>query len=190
MALTSILPRRSSNPVAWPGKYEDPIRPSSVSPTTPQRPERPLRPSYYSNYSVDKPLPNPGPQRPGTSDTADTAQLQLHIRRMSEELRQAQKTERLYRARKRVNTGRANRTEAKKNFKESVQHFSLGLRLTWAVLVGMPVYLWEKQKLRGQTLADSPASSPRKSKSMKEKGKLADRDGTPEEGREANTKLE
>lgn len=145
---------------------------------TPTQPERPMRPSYYSNYSTDKPLPDPTGRRPGTSDTA--AELQFNIRRMSEELRQAQKAERLYRARKRVATGRTNRTEAKANFRQSVQHFQLGLRLTWAVIVGMPLYLIEKQKLKlsGDTVASSPSSSP--GKKQRKKGKLADKDAAPE----------
>lgn len=133
-----------------------------------------MRPSYYSTLSTDKPLPDPTGQRPGTSDTAE--QLQFNIRRMSQELRQAQKAERLYRARKRVTTGRTNRTEAKANFHQSVQHFLLGVRLSWAVVIGLPLYLVEKQKLKlsGETVTSSASSSP--GKKQRGKGKSAEND--------------
>ncbi|KAK5657727.1 hypothetical protein OQA88_2800 [Cercophora sp. LCS_1] len=142
---------------------------------TPTRPERPTRVSYLSNYS-DKPLPEP---RPGTSDTAE---LQLHIQRMSEELRQARISERLYRARKRVATGRTNRTEAKAHFRQSVQHLKLGVRMSWAVLTGLPLYLMEKRKIRGEnTGGSSHESSPKKEKKETWKGKLAMRSDTPDD---------
>lgn len=142
---------------------------------TPTRPERPTRVSYLSNYS-DKPLPEP---RPGTSDTA--AGLQLHIQRMQEELRQARISERLYRARKTVTTGRTNRTEAKAHFRQSIGHFKLGVRLSWAVFTGLPVYLLEKRKIRGENAEDSSAaSSPGKQKKERREGKLAMRSDTPE----------
>jgi len=133
-----------------------------------------MRPSYYSTLSTDKPLPDPSCQRPGTSDTAE--QLQFNIRRMSQELRQAQKAERLYRARKRVATGRTNRIEAKASFHQSVQHFLLGMRMSWAVVIGLPLYLIEKQKLKlsGETVA-SPSSPPGKQQ-QRGKGKSAEND--------------
>ncbi len=160
--------------------------PPITTPTRPDRPDRQTRPSYYSNYS-DKPLPNPVDQRPGTSGTE--AEFRLNIRRMSEELRQAQKAERLYRARKRTATHRANRAEAKAHFQQSVEQFQLGVKLSWAVFTGLPVFLYEKRKLKGEEHQEPVAEQQKekkekgekKEKKQRWKGKLVTREETPEE---------
>ena len=134
---SSSNPPTSPSPGHGPGQGPPPIRP--------------VRASYNSYYS-DKPLPNPSPERPGTSGTE--AELEAQLRRMAEDLRQAQLAKRLYRARKTTATQRANRSEAKAHFSSSVQHFGMGVRLSWAVFTGIPVYLREKHKLRGERRGD------------------------------------
>ncbi|KAK0627686.1 hypothetical protein B0T14DRAFT_563469 [Immersiella caudata] len=165
---------------------------SNPGPTRPV-PVRAVRQSYNSNYS-DKPLPNPSPERPGTSGTE--AELEAQLRRMAEELEHAKRAKRLYRARKATATARANRHEAKAHFGQSFQHFGLGVKMSWAVFSGIPVYLREKHKLRGEEdkgydmTLDRTQSVVERSRSIlldrgpSKKGKLTLMDKGPRESRE------
>jgi len=178
---------------------------SSKSPTSPgpgpgpnpgpglTRPVRPVRQSYNSYYS-DKPLPTPSPERPGTSGTE--AELEAQLRRMADELEHAKRAKRLYRARKATATARANRHEAKAHFGQSFQHFGLGVRMSWAVFTGIPGYLREKHKLRGEedngddNVLDRSQSVVERSRSIlldrgqSKKGKVMARDDILREGNE------
>ncbi|KAK0645602.1 hypothetical protein B0T16DRAFT_457615 [Cercophora newfieldiana] len=161
--------------------------------SAPARPVRPVRQSYNSNYS-DKPLPTPSPERPGTSGTE--AELEAQLRRMAEELENAKRQKRLYRARKATATQRANRHEAKAHFGKSFRHFGLGVKLSWAVFTGIPVYLREKHKLRGEEdngddmVLDRTQSVVERSRSIlldrghSKKGKAMLKDEAPRESRD------
>ncbi|KAK0743734.1 hypothetical protein B0T18DRAFT_328520 [Schizothecium vesticola] len=136
-------------------------RSAAAAPLSPYAPQRTSsnatkRPSYYSHYS-EKPLPDPlgdqqppiiQPQRPGTAGTE--AALKINIHRASEQLRQAQQAERMYRAMKRAASVHANRTEARAHFAQSVEHLQLGVRKGFLGVVGFPHIIREKFEMRRQ----------------------------------------
>ncbi|SPQ20004.1 94a36a80-d35d-42d5-9b5e-eaef1dc9a9b6 [Thermothielavioides terrestris] len=86
------------------------------------------------------------PQRPGTSGTE--AALKTSRRLASEQLRQAERAERVYRARKRAAAARANYAEARSHLRQAREHLALGARLLFGVVRWLP-YVWrEKSEAR------------------------------------------
>ncbi|KAK4238183.1 hypothetical protein C8A03DRAFT_15324 [Achaetomium macrosporum] len=113
------------------------------------------RPFTYSSTpaaapSEAKPLPEPDvveePKRPGTSGTE--AALKITRRRASQKLRQAERAERLYRAKKRSAATRANYADAKDHLRQAKEHFKLGFKLLVAVVKGVPYVLREKHEVK------------------------------------------
>lgn len=149
---TSTSPRHTTTPL------------SPYAPSLPQRTSSNTtakRPSYYSHYS-EKPLPDPHhdhqpladphPQpsfhRPGTSSTEAALKINIHL--ASEQLRQAQQAERMYRAMKRAAAVHANRTEARAHLAQSVEHLRLGVRKGFLGVVGFPHIVRERFEMRRQ----------------------------------------
>ncbi|KAL2016149.1 hypothetical protein VTK56DRAFT_4117 [Thermocarpiscus australiensis] len=97
---------------------------------------------------VSKPLPDPNvtPQRPGTSGTE--AALKMTRRAASEQLRQAERAERAYRARKRAAAARANYADARGHFRQALEHLRLGLKLALAVVRSAHYVVSEKREAR------------------------------------------
>lgn len=147
---TSTSPRNTTTPL------------SPYAPSLPQRTSSNTtkRPSYYS----EKPLPDPHhdhhppihhepqphhpPLRPGTSSTEAALKINIHL--ASEQLRQAQQAERMYRAMKRAATVHANRTEARAHLAQSVEHLQLGVRKGFLGVVGFPHIVRERFEMRRQ----------------------------------------
>ncbi|KAK0714959.1 hypothetical protein B0H67DRAFT_644763 [Lasiosphaeris hirsuta] len=112
----------------------------------------------------DKPLPNPGDQRPGTAGTEAAIRDNLlraskSIREAEERLERAKRAERLYKVKKRSASARANRVEAKAHFREAFEHLGLSIRLAWSVVQSAPYVLLDKRELR-RLQAESAESEP------------------------------
>lgn len=111
----------------------------------PIKPAAPPSPEPTGASTTSKPLPEPSeqqPQRPGTSGTE--AALKTSRRRATEQLRHAERAERVYRAKKRAAATRANYTEAKAHLRQAREHLGLGVRLLVAVVKGTPFVVREK----------------------------------------------
>lgn len=139
---TSTSPRTTTTPL------------SPYAPSFPQRTSSNTTAKHYSHYS-EKPLPDPlhhhqpaPPLRPGTSATEAALKINIHL--ASEQLRQAQQAERMYRAMKRAASVHANRTEARAHLAQSAEHLRLGVRKGFLGVVGFPHVIREKFEMRRQ----------------------------------------
>ncbi|KAK4103544.1 hypothetical protein N658DRAFT_522221 [Parathielavia hyrcaniae] len=130
-----------------------PPSPTTTTTTTHQAMARPAAAAASPPSPDSKPLPDPTTtttpiphQRPGTSGTE--AALKTTRRRAMENLRQAERAERAYRARKRSAVTRANYADAGDHFRQAREHFALGVRLLAAVVRGWPYVLRDKREAR------------------------------------------
>ncbi|KAL2258163.1 hypothetical protein VTK26DRAFT_8636 [Humicola hyalothermophila] len=114
--------------------------------TTAAKDSKPLPVPTTPPVPDESPLPTPEipPQRPSTSGTE--AALTTSRRLASKQLRQAQRAERAYKAKKRSAAARANAAEARAHFHKAREHFKIGVRLALAVARGWPYMLREKRE--------------------------------------------
>lgn len=167
----------------------------SLPPSSPPQSRSPSPPPKPPNYQ-SKPLPLPLPagipstlppisplnipktrQRPGTAGTSGTeAALALQTRQISAQLKQASRTEKAYRTRKRAAAARANYAESKDHLRQSWLHFALGIRLMLGV-VKSSAYVAKEKKYKWQAGREEKKAA----KEQEKQRKLEER--TEKEGR-------
>ncbi|KAK4651563.1 hypothetical protein QC762_602605 [Podospora pseudocomata] len=175
----SSLPSRSPSPSLpfltppIPLPLPPPKPPNYQSKPSPSPPRRhPLHPPPISPPHIPKTR-----QRPGTAGTSGTeAALALQTRQISAQLKQASRTEKAYRTRKRAAAARANYAESKDHLRQAWLHFALGIRLMLGV-VKSSAYVAKEKKYKWQAGREEKKAA----KEQEKQRKLEER--TEKEGR-------
>ncbi|KAK4662863.1 hypothetical protein QC763_602605 [Podospora pseudopauciseta] len=124
--------------------------------------------------STINPIPPSSLPSPGTSGTE--AALALQTRQISAQLKQASRTEKAYRTRKRAAAARANYAESKDHLRQAWLHFALGIRLMLGV-VKSSAYVAKEKKFKWQAGREEKKAA----KEQEKQRKLEER--TEKEGR-------